>query len=204
VEGVIASDTDPLSQYFLLAGRSGGQVAIGGTASGDTFVLKGSSHADGGSIQLNTTVDIKSSSSFKNAVQVAPNFTGTGDSPICHVSDPKFSPPSATTYSQARGTFYRVQTGNTGGSITELDTVDVAAPVFGSIKPTTQVGVNINNQGAAGVTNSTGIYILAQSGSTNNYTFGFGASDTTAAGAYYGRIPVLYNGLLKYIHVFSA
>ena len=54
------------------------------------------------------------------------------------------------------------------------------------------------------MTNAVGLHIAAQSGATNNYDMGFGTVDTTAAGAYYGRVPVLYNGLLKYLHLFSA
>jgi hypothetical protein len=32
----------------------------------------------------------------------------------------------------------------------------------------------------------------------------FDTADATAAGAYFGRIPVSYAGALKYIHIFSA
>lgn len=32
----------------------------------------------------------------------------------------------------------------------------------------------------------------------------FDSTDLTAAGSYYGRIPITYNGLTKYIHVFNA
>jgi hypothetical protein len=74
----------------------------------------------------------------------------------------------------------------------------------GSLKPTTQYGIYVQNQGAAGMTNGIGVHIDAMSGGTNSFDMSFGRVDTTAAGAYYGRVPVLYNGLLKYIHVFSA
>jgi len=50
VEGVLASDTDPLSQYALLAGRSGGQTLIGGTGSGDDLTLQSSSNATRGDL----------------------------------------------------------------------------------------------------------------------------------------------------------
>ena len=53
------------------------------------------------------------------------------------------------------------------------------------------------------MTTAIGLEIAAQTGATNNYDMSFGTVNTAAAGAYYGKIPVLYNGLLKYLHVFS-
>ena len=44
---------DPHTQYVLLAGRSGGQTLNGGTGSGNTLILKGTSHATPGPILLN-------------------------------------------------------------------------------------------------------------------------------------------------------
>ena len=58
VEGVVASDTDPLSQYFLLAGRSGGQVAKGGTAASDNLTLQSTANATKGLIELGSTSGI--------------------------------------------------------------------------------------------------------------------------------------------------
>ncbi len=46
----VAYNADPLSQYALLAGRSGGQSLIGGTASGDNLTLKSTSHATTGKV----------------------------------------------------------------------------------------------------------------------------------------------------------
>jgi len=81
----------------------------------------------------------------------------------------------------------------------------LSAPVVsGALKPTNQYGLNVANQGVAGMTNAIGVHIDAQSGATSNFDMSFGRVDTTAAGAYYGRVPVLYNGLTKYLHVFSA
>lgn len=51
---LVTSDTtaDDLTQYALLAGRSGGQTLIGGTASGNNLTLKSSSNATRGKIVL--------------------------------------------------------------------------------------------------------------------------------------------------------
>lgn len=45
---------DDHSIYALLAGRSGGQILIGGTAAGENLTLRSTSHATRGSIILNT------------------------------------------------------------------------------------------------------------------------------------------------------
>lgn len=46
---------DDHTQYFLLAGRAGGQVAKGGTASGDTLTLSSTAHATKGKIIFGTS-----------------------------------------------------------------------------------------------------------------------------------------------------
>ncbi|MHC4701413.1 MAG: hypothetical protein ACYTFQ_12670, partial [Planctomycetota bacterium] len=46
--------SDPHTQYLLLAGRSGGQTASGGTTAGDSLTLQSTSHATKGSIIIGT------------------------------------------------------------------------------------------------------------------------------------------------------
>ena len=75
--------------------------------------------------------------------------------------------------------------------------------VTGSVKPTTQYGLYAGNQGLAGITTAANLYIDPCSGATNSFDIGFGGSDGTAVGAYFGRIPILYAGLLKYLAVYS-
>jgi len=54
----IAYNADPLVQYALLSGRSGGQTLIGGTALGDDLALSSTSHATKGNIFFgNSTYD---------------------------------------------------------------------------------------------------------------------------------------------------
>jgi len=50
---------DDHTQYLLLAGRSGGQVAIGGTDSGDDLELQSTSDATKGSIYINGSLKLK-------------------------------------------------------------------------------------------------------------------------------------------------
>jgi hypothetical protein len=116
---------------------------------------------------------------------------------------PKFEPPAGATQSAVYGSLAQVQTGSAAGTVTAL-TCYYAGKVLGTQVPTTIIGMAIDNMGAAGVTNATGLSITKPTGATNNYYMSFDTADATAAGAYFGRIPVSYAGALKYIHIFSA
>jgi hypothetical protein len=114
-----------------------------------------------------------------------------------------FAPPAGATQSAVYGSLAQVQTGSAAGTVTAL-TCYYAGKVLGTQVPTTIIGMAIDNMGAAGVTNATGLSITKPTGATNNYYMSFDTADATAAGAYFGRIPVSYAGALKYIHIFSA
>lgn len=58
------ADDDHL-QYLLLAGRSGGQIAHGGTASGDDLELRSTSHATKGSVQIIDGSEFRHSNNHK-------------------------------------------------------------------------------------------------------------------------------------------
>jgi len=302
------SDADLGSIFFLLAGRSGGQTAIGGTAAADGLILRATAGVGTGTenvkiqvgsngastiatfsktsgstatLELNSAtasqqfnlafsdngttkwiiykttgnnfsiwdavnntdilvfspsnavaaagglVKCATSISNSNATVVgllwAPTFTGAGAGPwgasvsatftpsasvgACYnsLNQGIFSPGSSVTITGGYAAYYSCTYGNTAGAVTTGYTLWCNAPsIVGSLKPTTQYGIYVQNQGAAGMTNGIGVHIDAMSGGTNSFDMSFGRVDTTAAGAYYGRVPVLYNGLLKYIHVFSA
>ena len=55
------------------------------------------------------------------------------------------------------------------GSVSNGYGILVGSPTIGSIDPTTTYGVRINGQGNAGTTDTYGLYIDDQTGSTNNY-----------------------------------
>lgn len=213
---------DDHTGYALLAGRSGGQTLIGGTGSSDVLSLKATSHGDGTKLSINS-VSIASGSDIGAAVEVAPTFTGAATAMRGFRSLVTFQPTAATlnaaisfigfavgdpaagkTIALLAGLAPVYQTGSNGGAVTSAYSLYIPSPTIGSVKPTNSYGTFIENHGAASMTNAVGLHIAAQSGATNNYDMGFGTVDTTAAGAYYGRVPVLYNGLLKYLHLFSA
>jgi hypothetical protein len=114
------------------------------------------------------------------------------------------NPPTGVTITQAIGAYYRNDYKNSVGAITTgINCVAAGVVITGSVKPTTQFGVYCGNQGAAGITTAANLYIDPCSGATNSFDIGFGGSDGTAVGAYFGRIPILYAGLLKYLAVYS-
>lgn len=157
------------------------------------------------------------------ALGIQTTFNGSGSAPIGHLVAPTFAPsasigaavgtsyasqsapPVGVTITTVRSVQARSDYNNVAGAVTTGIAIGVTSPIVsGSLKPTTQYGIQILNQGVSGMTNAIGIEVAAQSGATNNYDMSFGTVDTTAAGTYYGRIPVLYNGLKKYVHVFNA
>lgn len=156
-----------------------------------------------------------------NGMHLGQTFNGSGDLPAQLVVRPFFAPSSSITEAYG-GSLAAIHGGGTitgdligfrpvvasfsnTGSVARFIGVRADGPAYtGSVRATTAIGILIANQGVASQTNAIGLHIDAQSGSTNNYDMSFGRVDTTAAGAYYGRIPVLYNGLTKYVHVFSA
>ena len=76
-------------------------------------------------------------------------------------------------------------TGSTTGLITTFYNLLIQAS-YGTIKPTTAYGAYIDNHGSASITNSYGLYVAAQSGSTNAYSaifaggnVGFGTATPT-------------------------
>jgi len=302
------SDADLGSIFFLLAGRSGGQTAIGGTAAADGLILRATAGVGTGTenvkiqvgsngastiatfsktsgstatLELNSATasqqfnlafsdngttkwiiykttgnklsiydavanddmlvfapvgslgassaaivsdpSIANSNATAIGFYVNPTFTGAGAGPwgasvsavfvpsasigACYnsLNQATFSPGSSVTITGGYAAYYACIYGNVAGAVTTGYTLWCNTPtIAGSLKPTSQYGLYIQNQGAAGITNGIGVHIEAMSGGTNSFDMSFGRVDTTAAGAYYGRVPVLYNGLLKYIHVFSA
>src|SRR5216684_4907824 len=108
---------DDHTQYFLLAGRSGGQLAIGGTAASDPLTLQSTSHATRGTVKI---VDILTSTTERSFLIGARNlsfpiiqeiggtlstatteaiglavstiFSGAGDLPLGLFCNPNFTP----------------------------------------------------------------------------------------------------------------
>lgn len=177
--------------------------------------------ADTAAVQSSPT--ISSSSARVGGMRITPTFSGSGDDPQGFFAAPNFapsgnlttaagflglavaSPASGKTITTLRSLYAANFFSDVAGVVTNSHTIVAGTPsISGALKPATSIGVNIQQQGAAGITTAIGLFIAAQANATSNFDMGFDRVDTTAAGAYYGRIPVYYNGGLKYIHVFSA
>lgn len=309
--GLSSISGDWLSQYFLLAGRSGGQNAIAGTAAGDDLGLYATANAsptvgiNGSGAVVNIGVNsgathpiatafletadaaifrMKSPGTSKQvnlewadantrkwalyklitdelalydsvnsqtiftyspasagvqflirchptwapttansvAFLIDPVFTGSANGAQGFNSTPEFNPsanmaasyanlsintsnpPSTITITQAIGAYYRNDYKSSVGAITTgINCITAGVNITGSVKPTNQFGMYCGNQGAAGIGLAANLYIDPCSGATSSFDIGFGGSDGTAVGAYFGRIPILYAGLLKYLAVYS-
>jgi hypothetical protein len=140
------------------------------------------------------------------ALTVQPAFTPSANIAACYanLSINTCTPPAGVTISQAIGGFFRSDYAGTTGVVTQGVACYASAPSIAStLKPGSQYGVFCGNQGVAGITTAINLLIDTCGGATNNFDLGFLGSDGTAVGAYFGRIPILYAGLLKYLAVYS-
>lgn len=185
-----------------------GRVILSATTDSPTLTVQGtvttSTNAQGQMLVVGGTIDGTGANpaAFRLNTVLAP-ASGTVASSYGLRLTPKFEPPSGATQSAVYGSLAQVQTGSAAGTVSTL-VCYYAGKVLGTQVPTAIVGMSVDNMGAAGVTNAIGISITKPTGATNNYYFSFDTADATAAGAYFGRLPILYNGALKYLHVFSA
>ena len=83
--------------------------------------------------------------------------------------EPTFTPANLTTVVYVVTQRIAGSTGSTTGAITSYQNLLIQAG-YGTIKPTTAYGAYIDNHGSASITNSYGLYVAAQSGSTNAYS----------------------------------
>lgn len=124
---------DPHTQYLILAGRAGGQIAHGGTAAGEDLELRSTAHATKGSIILNDFTELwpamtVGSGATVNAAQWAPTFTlsgvATGRGWLMNPTVTCDSGVAFLTYIQAAGT--HTQTTTTAGTVSFLSVVNSA------------------------------------------------------------------------------
>ena len=171
----------------------------------------------GGSKTLTTSLDAvvvvnptltNNTNNFISGLNVSPTLNGSGDSAAGLVVRPLIAPSGNIT--DAYGASLAA-IGNIPSGVTLTNLIGfrgALATLSGTGAITNAIAIKAEGAfvvaGGPTPTNNIGLNVTAASGGTNNYDLSFGTVDTTAAGAYYGRLPVLYNGLKKYIHVFSA
>ncbi len=168
------------------------------TANGDGVIQLGSTSTTvtaAGNLQAlikaRTTVNISSVNNFAG-IDIVPTVNSSASITTVRggLMGAVFNPATATTLTNADGINWTVAFGATAaGAITNSHIVNVNSPIQqGTVYPTNMYGIQINNQGLAGMTNAYGLYIDAQSGATNNYSAIFaggnvGIGDTTPAAA---------------------
>lgn len=184
------------ARVFIAGALSGIAVAIQPTitAAGDTTQI---------GLVLNPTIN--GSGTNPAALYGAPTFAPSASIAAAQGLRylPTFSPPAGVTITQAFAAQVTIRTGSTAGAITTAFAQYISAS-YGTLKPGTAYGIYLDNMGSASITTAIAIQIIKPTGATNNFYFGFDTADATAAGAYFGRLPVNYAGALKYLHVFSA
>jgi len=143
--------------------------------------------APGGILEIGTTVTnnhnqasgirmrnlFNGNASLQQGLDVAPTFAPSANISLARgfISAAFFAPPSGVTITDAYGGNAVNVYNNTGGAVTNGAAFAINSPfVFGALKPTTQFGLHINNQGIAGTVNTYGLFVDAQSGSANNYS----------------------------------
>jgi hypothetical protein len=111
--------------------------------------------------------------------------------------------PTANTITNAAGIRVVANTGSGGGAISALIGQEIV-PVFGTIKPTNTVGLQIQDMGSASVGTAMGISIAKPTNATTNVYLSFDTADGTAEGSYAGRLPILVAGNVRYISYHNA
>lgn len=117
-----------------------------------------------------------------------------------------FGPPSGVTISLGIGLFARNDYEDVAGVVTNGYTMWAASPTFlgaATLKPGTQIGLYVSNQGSSGITNSYGVFIEKPTASSNNYYMGFNTADATdptgGGGAATGRLAIIVGGVARYL-----
>src|SRR6266702_4549463 len=78
-------------------------------------------------------------------------------------------PSSGKTITTLVGMFARTDYRDVAGAVTTGKTALIDSPtIVGALKPTTQLGLSIANQGASGITTAVGIDVESQTGATTN------------------------------------
>lgn len=162
---------------------------------------------------------------FINAIHIGPTFNGSGDEPIALLLRPFFAPSNAITHAYG-ASLAAIHNGGTinndlvgfrpivgsfsnTGSVLRMLGIRIDPPSFtGSVRPTNAIGMEIQNQGVSGITNSYGFFMKQQSGATNNWEFGIdsAAVDTVSAQpvTYYGRVKWAIPGVgTRYMKLWS-
>ena len=189
--GTIYGSDDSLGTLAL----QGSNHANGGFITVNSYTITGAFTFPQGAVTIQPTISTSSSDAI--ALSVSATFTGAGESPspflgrgvfqpsasianaTAFVGVARAEPASTITITNLINFFSLLNTASTAGAITNAYSYIAAAPLLGSLKPANTFGMNIENHGAASITNAIGLRIAAQSGATNNWTMELPATGDT-------------------------
>lgn len=181
---------------------------------GISFEINAAKYKHGGTIANSASAEVAHAFSV--------TFNGAGDNPIAYQVAPVFSaadnvtsvfgmlfqpqaqPASTKTITTMIGLYAQsIFLGNNGAVTTSYAMNVAVVAATGTLKPGKQVGLNIENQGSASITNAVAVRLNLPTGATNNYYLEFVNADATdptgGGGAATGRIACLIGGVLRYI-----
>ena len=142
---------------------AGGVLEIGTTITNNNVGASG--------LRMRNTLN--GTATTQQALDVAPTFAPSASISLARgfISTAFFAPPAGVTITEAFGGNANTVYNNTSGAVTNGAGFAIRTPiVFGVLKPTFQYGLRINNQGISGTNTSYGLFVDAQSGSTNNFS----------------------------------
>jgi hypothetical protein len=195
---------DPHTQYALLAGRSGGQTLIGGTASGNNLLLRSTSDSTKGYISLGDTPSTKvivggtsmplatsavfgvnnnktfssAGDNYGNDFRSLPTFSGTTGGNFTG-ADFTTLPTASVNMNTITAVSFQ-SAGSSTGTVTQAIGVTAFATSVGA-PTTTATSANVQVGGFAGVvTNGVGVSIVSGQ---------FFGSTTNGTGMYVGNLP---------------
>src|SRR6266436_834939 len=162
---------DRMSKWIDNAGTLGDSVVTESAGNIEIGTMVTNNHNQASGIRMRNLFN--GSASLQQGLDVAPTFAPSASISLARgfISAAFFAPPPGVTITDAYGGDAVNVYSNTGGAVTNGTAFAINSPfVFGSLKPTNQFGLRINNQGIAGTANTYGLFVDAQSGSTHAYS----------------------------------
>jgi hypothetical protein len=125
-----------------------------------------------------------------------------------NLSIARANPAGSATITTLAGGYFRCDYVSSTGAVTTGIALNVAPPIgFGTLRPTTQYGLFISDQGLTGITNAVAARFELPTNATNVFYIEFPTADntdpTSGGGAATGRIKCLIGGNTRYIPYYT-
>ena len=174
---------DPHTQYLLLAGRAGGQTAIGGTASGENLTLQSTAHATRGGIVLSDNTAIATTVEAYQRLAIGGTIASASDTMMTINSSGTFTIGHVNVSVLANilgGTIARA--GFAGVAAQSIVRVSGGATGAGSISSLRSLEIDAFTNATGTIDVLYGLYIDSVVAGTNNYAIYTGSGYTRLGG----------------------